>query len=132
MIREEIKSKLQWALCGVYCDNCRHNEPDAPRDSYGVPVGCDDCHRKYMGWEPSRALLDKIIDICQTMMNWIPVTERCPDTDRRVLCQTVTKKGVINMIIGYYADDRWCCGMNSNVVAWMDLPEPYTEEKENE
>lgn len=66
------------------------------------------------------------------MFKWIPVTERCPDTDRKVLCQTVTKKGVINMVIGYYMDDRWCCGMNSNVVAWMPLPKPYKEmRKEN-
>ena len=65
MSREEIKKKLQWELCRIYCDNCRHNEPDAPKDRYGDPIGCDDCHRKYMGWEPSSALLDKIIDICQ-------------------------------------------------------------------
>ena len=68
MSREETKEKLREKLCGIYCYNCRHNEPDAPRDEYG-PIGCDDCHRKYMNWEPSNALLDQIIDICQTERN---------------------------------------------------------------
>ena len=42
---------------------------------------------------------------------WIPVSERLPDNDDKVLCCTVTAKGMRNVIIGYYAD-RWCCGMN--------------------
>lgn len=57
---------------------------------------------------------------------WIPCSERLPETDDKVLCQTVTKKGVFGMVIGYYFDNRWCCGMNSNVTAWMPLPEPYS------
>lgn len=60
-------------------------------------------------------------------MEWISAKEQVPTTDERVLCQTVTKKGAVNMIIGYFADGRWCCGMNSNVVAWARLPEPYEE-----
>ena len=59
---------------------------------------------------------------------WIISTDRLPDSDHRVLCLTKTKKGIINYVIGYYADDRWCCGMNSNVVAWMELPAPPEEE----
>ena len=56
---------------------------------------------------------------------WIPASEQLPEHDERVLCQTETKKGVINFIIGYHDDIRWCCGMNSNVVAWRPLPEPW-------
>ena len=56
---------------------------------------------------------------------WIPVTDRVPDNEHYVLCTTLTKKGFRNLVIGYYADGRWCCGMNSNVIAWMPLPEPY-------
>ena len=61
---------------------------------------------------------------------WIPVTERLPENDEKVLCQTVTKKGQINMVIGFYDFERWCCGMNSNVIAWMPLPELYEEGEE--
>lgn len=58
---------------------------------------------------------------------WIPVSERLPENGEKVLCQTITKKGQINMVIGFYDFERWCCGMNSNVIAWMPLPEPYKE-----
>lgn len=59
---------------------------------------------------------------------WVSVKERVPDTDDRVLCCTVTKKGTRNIVIGYYMDGAWRCGMNSNVTHWMLLPEaPCTE-----
>lgn len=63
------------------------------------------------------------------LKSWVPTSERVPDDERYVICQTVTKKGTTNIIIGYHANGRWCCGMNSNVVAWMPLPEPYGGEK---
>ena len=71
-----------------------------------------------------------IIEELPSVQHWIPCADRLPDTDCRVLCLTKTKKGIINYVIGYYADDRWCCGMNSNVVAWMELPAPPEEDKQ--
>lgn len=58
-------------------------------------------------------------------MEWVMVTDRVPDDERYVLCCTATKSGRKNMVIGYYSPqlERWCCGMNSNVIAWMELPE---------
>ena len=62
------------------------------------------------------------------MGEWIMVTDRLPDTGRKVLCCTQTKKGMKNIVIGYYYDDSvgrgWATGMNSNVIAWMELPDP--------
>ena len=62
------------------------------------------------------------------MGEWIMVTDRLPDTERKVLCCTLTKKGTKNIVIGYYYDDSlgngWATGMNSNVIAWMELPAP--------
>ena len=43
-----------------------------------------------------------------------------PDSDRKVECRTITKSGVVNPVFGYYAD-RWCCGMNSNVIKWREI-----------
>ena len=63
---------------------------------------------------------------------WIPCSERLPENGEKVLCQTITKKGQINMVIGFYDFERWCCGMNSNVIAWMPLPEAYREDGEEE
>ena len=57
---------------------------------------------------------------------WIPSAGCLPDSNRKVLCLTRTKKGVLNYVIGYW-DERWCCGMNSNVIAWMELPAPPDE-----
>lgn len=63
---------------------------------------------------------------------WRPVTEELPDNEDKVLCCTATKKGLKNLIIGYYSPEqkRWCCGMNSNVIAWRILPPAYEENKE--
>ena len=63
---------------------------------------------------------------------WIPCSKRLPENGEKVLCQTITKKGQINMVIGFYDFERWCCGMNSNVIAWMPLPEAYREDGEEE
>ena len=58
---------------------------------------------------------------------WISVNEKLPKTEDHVLCCTETKQGRKNVVIGYYMDG-WRCGMNSNVIAWMPLPEPYRSE----
>lgn len=46
-----------------------------------------------------------------------------PGDDRYVLVCTATKKGQKNIKIGYWNGERWCVGMNDNVIAWMDLPD---------
>lgn len=67
---------------------------------------------------------------------WIPCTYDVPATDEKVLCCTQNKKGDKNIVIGYYADGKWRCGMNNNVIAWQPLPEVYddhvAEEENNE
>lgn len=62
------------------------------------------------------------------LREWVPVETTLPPDEDKVLCCTVTKKGLKNLVIGYYAHDRWCCGMNSNVIAWRFLPPAYEEE----
>lgn len=70
--------------------------------------------------------LGQIIDsLPDAQPQWIPVSERLPEDDTKVLCCTATKKGTLNIVIGYHYEDIWACGMNSNVIAWMELPEPY-------
>lgn len=65
---------------------------------------------------------------------WRPVTEELPENEDKVLCCTVTKKGVKGLMLGYYSQNqkRWCCGMNSNVIAWRILPPVYEEGKKDE
>ena len=66
----------------------------------------------------------------EPIMHWIPCSENLPETEDKVLCCTATKKGQKNITIGYYIADKayWACGMNSNVIAWMPLPEAYKGE----
>lgn len=63
---------------------------------------------------------------------WIPCSERLPDTDDHVLVTTINKRGDRRVVRAYYyrSDDypgggAWAAGMNNNVIAWMPLPEPY-------
>lgn len=60
-------------------------------------------------------------------ITWISVTEQLPATDDHVLCCTRTKAGKMNVVIGYYMDGEWRCGMNSNVMYWAKLPETPAE-----
>ena len=64
------------------------------------------------------------------MIEWIRADERVPEDMERVLCCTVTKSGRKNIVMGYWDpdDERWVCGMNSNVRWWMPLPEMPKEE----
>ena len=63
---------------------------------------------------------------------WIPCAERLPSDENKVLCCTQTKAGAKNIVLGYYAGGKWRCGMNSNVVAWMPLPQTYKEKNEDD
>lgn len=58
---------------------------------------------------------------------WIPCTERVPEDTDYVLCTTETKKGIRQVVRGYFMPDlkQWVCGMNSNVIAWQPLPTPW-------
>lgn len=74
------------------------------------------------------ALTEKEKDV-YIKTGWLSYPNAVPDPEVRVLCCTITQKGVRNHVIGYHDGTRWCCGMNSNVTHWMPLPD-YPEEKE--
>ena len=52
------------------------------------------------------------------------------DLEDYVLCTTETKKGLRQVVKGYYMHDvkDWACGMNRNVLAWKPMPEPWKGE----
>lgn len=56
--------------------------------------------------------------------DWKFAERELPKTDDKVLCWTRTQKGRNNIVVGYYSPElsRWCCGMNSNIIAWSRLP----------
>lgn len=58
--------------------------------------------------------------------HWIPVTERLPKNDEKVL--VTVKNGEV--LFGNYHGKHWAYG--SKVVAWMPLPEPYQAKRKKE
>ena len=64
------------------------------------------------------------------LREWVPVEVTLPPEEEKVLCCTMNKKGVKNLVLGYYAGGMWRVGVNSNVIAWRFLPQAY-EEKNN-
>lgn len=100
----------------------------------GRLIDADRLKAHYAWWgedSDKRRTFDCIVDVQPTVEipRWIPVEERMPDNEDKVLCCTETKRGDRNIVIGYYIKESgyWACGMNSNVIAWMPLPEPYKE-----
>ena len=60
-------------------------------------------------------------------MEWIPVSDRLPESDYMCLVSCKTKKGVKSVNRAYYSNGFWHgSGSMSGVEAWMPLPEPYT------
>ena len=91
-------------------------------------INADDLKQHYAWWENNdymkeqKVVFDQIVDLQPTVPQWIDASKDVPDTDRYVLCCTRTAQGRQNVVRGYYAGGRWCCGMNSNVTHWMELP----------
>lgn len=72
--------------------------------------------------------VDALLSVSLEANQWFSVHDCLPENEDKVLCQTVTKKGIPGFVLGYYYHGRWVSGMNSNVIAWRPLPDPYTEE----
>lgn len=62
------------------------------------------------------------------MSKWIPVTERLPEKDKRVIV-TGMMFGMWEINIDSWNGERWD-KYGGYVSAWMNLPEPYRESEE--
>ena len=116
-------------MCEVNCTNCR-----VSAFKHGL---CPDdfCEKhKALGTE------DDFIRTLQPEPHWIPVTERLPEENGQYLI-TVKYKHVdgyedVYAEHGEWEDGKWDmfglghCGEVENILAWMPLPEPYTEDNQ--
>lgn len=62
-----------------------------------------------------------------TVPHWIPVTERLPDMDTRVLCTEMSGE-FFDVEFGRLVKSGWLMeryGNHNNVIAWMPVPEHY-------
>lgn len=89
----------------------------------------DDNDEELRDTELTLETLRMAVQALEEKPRWIPCAERLPSDENKVLCCTQTKAGAKNIVLGYYAGGKWRCGMNSNVVAWMPLPETHKEEQ---
>lgn len=65
-------------------------------------------------------------------IKWIPCSERLPKQGQEVICQCRAR---IIKVLKLDANGDWYqdadhCYMSGFVIAWMPLPEPYEERKE--
>lgn len=59
---------------------------------------------------------------------WIPVKEMYPESEKEVIVTMKNGNGSYTTVDEYYADySEWISGAGDDVIAWMPLPEPYTE-----
>ena len=68
------------------------------------------------------------------MGNWIPVTEELPEVGYCVLVTRITKNGDMYIKIASYQEECWMDDTDKygepnsdTVIAWMSLPQPYSE-----
>lgn len=62
-MKDKISELLYNELDYIYCDNCKFCSvsEEESNEKYGY-WGCEDCHRKYMGWEISKKFSDKLAE----------------------------------------------------------------------
>lgn len=104
----------------------------------------DDVSKHYTekgrGWHPHVDLMIYAIKELPSAQQWIPVTERLPDNTRTVLT-TFIEDGVAKVDTLYYfreplgwTDFRYNEELGRpksfEVTAWMELPEPWKEQKD--
>lgn len=88
----------------------------------------DEDIREYISKQPT-------IDPESLQLQWIPVTERLPESSQDVLITRRTKTGTVRVTKAFYisSDDEgiWVSERGTDttgVIAWMPMPEPYTPE----
>lgn len=83
-------------------------------------------------------ILEEQMSNSESLNKWIPVSERLPENGELVLFSTKTGRVFEGGFYNDKTDLQWYAFRNrefvysSVVTAWMPLPKPYKEEKENE
>lgn len=92
------------------------------RESIAKGVAVQDCALTVIGYLDSKGLINKI-------PKWIPVSEKLPEDDTRVLITTTSVLGTEHIVLEVsYLNGVFLRGFSSYTPsAWMPLPKPYKE-----
>lgn len=134
-ITDEVWRKLYGALCRL-------------KDYEDTGLMPDEiCKLNAEAQEEARKMLEKVAKLSEEIervkgkQQWIPVTERLPEKNKSVLLYmksrsssgTCIQTGSIDKGFWFtqsYPGFQGLANREFHVMAWMPLPEPYTEEKE--
>lgn len=79
---------------------------------------------RYWGSDTSQEIADHLIANGVTVQEWIPVTDRLPETDGYFLCWN----DFHGCIVGHFwAKGKYFISKAASVTHWMPLPEPPKE-----
>ena len=70
---------------------------------------------------------------------WISANEKLPNKNKNVLVAQLWNKNFKTVSMGTFIGNSWCCyddeyiipGFKYDVIAWMELPDPYEVKDEN-
>lgn len=115
MTVEEAKDILNYMIDDIkdFCDGGKHMSDESKREMEALDMA--------------------IKALEQQSPKWIPVSERLPKLGERVLCQCQSNiYEVLKLTVdGWYYNPSHCY-MESFVIAWQPLPQPYTESEDKE
>lgn len=105
---------------------------DADAITYELWTTEVDSNRDNYRYFQNRYMVDRRdIESMPTVEQWIPCSERLPEINKVVLITNEQGNVSYGQFRGTYGDYwHWRKNTLAKVTAWMPLPEPYTETKE--
>ena len=97
-----------------------------------IDIWCYPCSRHMLGHKCTEcgAVQEMMaLPSVQPKAKWIPCSERMPDKSGEYLITIKWEDGSEIYFSWFYLRDRCWSYRNANVIAWMELPEPYREDK---
>lgn len=131
MNNQQTEKALEWASVSLEYERDR-------KATYEDVCGTGDLseeerERVYHGMDNAISLLETIKKSLEKQLNnaWIPVSERLPDNQQRVIVKCKRCPTVIGWLVhGEWHTDFGCMYKNYEVIAWQPLPDPYREVEE--
>ena len=132
----DVRKKLTELLADYFhIGDSYHYTLGRDKEAFGLGTMGTDDFQEYDD-DTVAEIAEHLIDNGVTVQKWIPVSERLPERFKKVLCWYEYRNGKGEMVqtydIGFYfKDDTWggevSNGYDTNVLAWMPLPEPPTK-----